>query len=215
MKTAYIASPYDGTLCVYEASIPLSLNKITDFCKGDTATISVDEGYNYLWSDGSTQNFMTTTTPGEHTVQVTDDTGRKGADTTSVVFHDPPEFMLLKEEWNSNDNTSLINAFSYDYTSPFTYLWNDGSTSQSIIVSNPDSLNPKKEFSVTVTDKYGCYNSESISLIYTALHDDYLKNDDGISIFPNPFNENIHFDIQKPNYGNLKVRVSNLEEKNC
>lgn len=213
MKNVYIVSPSDGTLGVYEASIPLSLTKNSDFCLGDTAEIMVDEGYHYLWSNGETQNTLKTTIPGEYSVQVTDDSGRKGADTTNVVFHNHPEFSFIIEEWGSNDSTTMINSYISDWSVPYTYLWNDGSTLEFIMVSNPDSLNPKKDFSLTVTDKYGCSSSDSISLIYTFLENDYLKNDHGISVFPNPFNEIIYIGILQPGLGNLSVRICSMEGK--
>ena len=212
MKTAYIASPYDGSLGAYEASIPLGLEPISDFCKGDTALIIVDEGYNYLWSNGSTKNYTKTTSPGEISVQVTDGTGRKGADTTTVVLHQP-EFSLINDEWGSNDSTTLINAIISEGIFPFTYLWNDGSTLEYMIVSNPDSINPKKDFSLTVTDKYGCYNTDSISLIYTGLKDIFTNDDNLIIIFPNPFNEKININFRKNVKGEVNVSVSNTEGK--
>lgn len=213
MKNVYIASPIDGSLGVYDASIPLSLTKISDFCAGDTAKITVDEGYNYFWSNGETQNKLKTTIPGEYSIQVTDNLGRKGADTTNVVFHDQPKFSLSIADWGSDDSTTMINSHISNGSFPFNYLWNDGSTLEFIMVKNPDSLNPKKDLSLTVTDKYGCFSSDSISLIYTISEEDYLKEEDRISIYPNPFNQFIYISLVQPYYSNISVRVSNIDGK--
>ncbi len=211
MKTAYIASPYDGSLGAYEASIPLGLDSISDFCRGDNATIQVDEGYNYLWSNGSKKNFTTTTQSGIYTVQVSDGNGRTGADTTMVVFHKQPDFSLMVEDWASTDSTLMINSFITDGEFPYTYLWNDGSTLQYIIASKPDSLNPKKVFTLTVTNKYGCFSSDTIKLIYTNSEDLQLNND--ISVFPNPFNNFLNINPKRELRGDILVKISNTEGK--
>lgn len=213
MKTAYIASPYDGSLGAYEAGIPLGLDSISDFCKGDNALIQVDEGYNYLWSNGSTGNFTTTTQSGIYTVQVSDGNGRTGADTTTVVFHNQPDFSLIVEDWASTDSTLMINSFINDANFPYTYLWNDGSTLQYINVSKPDSLNPKKDFSLTVTDKYGCFSSDTISLIYTNSEDFTLSNANRISVFPNPFDKYLNINPEQDLRGDILVKISNTEGK--
>lgn len=213
MKTAYIASPYDGSLGAYEASIPLGLDSSSDFCKGDNALIQVDEGYNYLWSNGSTVNFTTTTQPGIYTVQVSDGNGRTGADTTTVVFHKQPDFSLVVEDWGSTDSTLMINSYINDGEFPFTYLWNDGSTLQFINVSKPDSLNQKKVFSLTVTDKYGCFSSDTIRLIYTNSEDFPLNDDNRISVFPNPFDKYLNINPKQDLRGDILVKIINTEGK--
>jgi hypothetical protein len=211
MKTAYIASPYDGSLGAYEASIPLGLDSVSNFCNGDNALIQVDEGYNYLWSNGSTKNFTTTTQPGIYTVQVSDGNGRTGADTTSVVFHKQPDFSLMVEDWASTDSTLMINSFINEGEFPYTYLWNDGSTLQFINVSKPDSLNPKKVFSLTVTDKYGCFSSDTIRLIYTNSED--LQLNDDISVFPTPFDKYLNINPKQDLRGDILVKIINTEGK--
>ena len=211
MKTAYIASPYDGSLGAYEASIPLGLDSVSNFCNGDNALIQVDEGYNYLWSNGSTKNFTTTTQPGIYTVQVSDGNGRTGADTTSVVFHKQPDFSLMVEDWASTDSTLMINSFINEGEFPYTYLWNDGSTLQFINVSKPDSLNPKKVFSLTVTDKYGCFSSDTIRLIYANSED--LQLNDDISVFPNPFDKYLNINPKQDLRGDILVKIINTEGK--
>jgi len=213
MKTAYIASPYDGSLGAYEASIPLGLDSVSDFCKGDNAIIQVDEGYNYLWSNGSTKNFTTTTQPGIYTVLVSDGNGRTGADTTTVVFHKQPDFSLAVESWGSTDSTLIINSLINEGEFPFTYLWNDGSTSQFINASKPDSLNPKKIYSLKVTDKYGCFSSNTMSLIYTNSEDFPLNNPNRVSVFPNPFDKYLNINLEQDLSGYILVRISNTEGK--
>lgn len=213
MKTAYIASPYDRSLGAYEAGIPLGLDSISDFCNGDNALIQVDEGYNYLWSNGSTKNFTTTTQPGIYTVQVSDGNGRTGADTTTVVFHNQPNFSLMVEDWASTDSTLMINSFINSGEFPFTYLWNDRSTLQYINVSKPDSLNPKKVFSLMVTDKYGCFSSNTIRLIYTNSEDFPLNDDNRISVFPNPFDKYLNINLEQDLSGYILIKISNTEGK--
>jgi len=213
MKTAYIASPYDGSLGAYEASIPLGLDSISDFCNGDNAIIQVDEGYNYLWSNGSTSYYTTTTQSGIYTVQVSDGSGRTGADTTTVVFHKQPEFSLAVEDWASTDSTLMINSIINDGEFPFTYLWNDGSTLQFLNVSKPDSLNREKDFSLTVTDKYGCFSTNTISLIYTDSEDFPVSNDNRISVFPNPFDKYLNINLEHDPRGDILIKISNAEGK--
>lgn len=213
MKTVYIASPYDGSLGAYQTSILLGLDSVSDFCEGDSALLQVDEGYNYLWSNGSTKNFIKITEPGTYSVQVSDENGRTGADTTTVVFHKPPDFSLVVEDSGSTDSTTLINSYINEGEFPFSYLWDDGSTYAFIKASKPDSLNPKKMFTLTVTDKYGCSTTNTLGMIYTNSEDFPSNAENQASVFPNPFNKYLNLQLKQDLRGNTLVRISNTEGK--
>ncbi|MDP2114005.1 MAG: beta-propeller fold lactonase family protein, partial [Bacteroidota bacterium] len=215
MKNAYIVSPYDGTLGVYEAAIPLGLPPVIDVCKDDIAEISVDEGYNYRWSNGETQHLIKTTIPGQYTVQVTDNTGRKGADTTKVIFHNPPLFSLEVDNTLSNSGFTFINSTITEGSWPFSYLWNDGSAFQFIRANNADSINKRRDYILTITDKYGCSSSDTLTLMFksTNSEDRYEINNHLLSIFPNPFNQYIYIGFQNTRYANLSVKVIDMDGK--
>lgn len=163
-KNLYIISPESKSLIAYKTNVPLGLNVTIEGCKGDTLEIFVDEGYNYLWSTGDTTNIIHITDESQYTVYVTDSLGRVGWDTTTVVLHQLPEVQLLIDTVNTSIDTTFVYSIVREGSYPYSYLWNDSSTSRNLMVITSGVVKGDFTYSLLVTDKNGCKGSDSIVL---------------------------------------------------
>ncbi len=132
-------------------------------------TISPNGVYTYIWSNGATTQDLSGLAPGTYTVTVSSGGGCTQtavyilADTTCPIIVDVTSslmtpFILCPGE------TFTLTADASGGTSPYSYLWSSGQTTQSIILPfQPWGSN----FFVTVTDANGCTGSGMIHLKYT------------------------------------------------
>lgn len=127
-----------------------------------TATANANGGqppYTYLWSNGSTASTATGLSSGTYTVLVTTAQGCTKID--SVTITNPTQLSVSVIQ-----NDALCNGMSNGSaavnptggTPPYTYLWNNGSTTQSITGL------PSGNYFVTVTDSKGCVDVQNISI---------------------------------------------------
>lgn len=105
------------------------------FCRGGSITLSSKlSGYKYLWSNGSTQNSIIVFTPKTYYLTTTDSAGNQGYTSISVSnYNDAPVYL-------GNDTVLKANAYLY-LTKPLgfsNYIWSDGSTAITYIVSADD-----------------------------------------------------------------------------
>jgi len=119
------------------------------------ATANVTGGippYSYLWSNMETTQNITNLTAGEYYVTVTDAGTCDEID--SVTIEQPEQLMMIITPWGDTiciDQTSYLTANAAGGVAPYTYLWNNAATSQSITVNPQVTTN----YSVTVTDGTG------------------------------------------------------------
>lgn len=132
--------------------------------------LTLDAEYNgadYLWSDGSTDQTLTVTTPGTYWVSVTDQNGCQGSDTVVVtdifVFTQPnagPDLAVC-----TADFPVQLSAGAYA-----DYEWNTSAGSQQISVSTPGL------YWVEVTDANGCSGRDSVVVTSLAMPVSVLEN---------------------------------------
>lgn len=108
--------------------------------------------YSYAWSNGSTSANLSNVTNGTYTVTITDAKGctlsRSGVITQPAA---PLNTSLSKTDVSCfGNNTGSLTANPSGGTSPYTYIWSNGFTTQGI-----SSLSTGT-YSVTVTDANGC-----------------------------------------------------------
>lgn len=127
------------------------------FCNGaasgsiSTTVSGGAPGYTYLWADGPTTANRSGLLAGTYNLTVTDTRGCTGA--TSATVTQPsaitatPTVQAVSCFGQSNGSISLAVSGG---TSPYTYLWNDGATTQ-----NRSGLSAGT-YTVTVTDNKGC-----------------------------------------------------------
>lgn len=203
-KSVYVVSPYEGILNTYKANVPLGLPRIIVAC-GGAARVIVDEGYEYLWSNGVTTNQFTTEVPGTYSVSVKDTLGREGWDDTKVVLHELPDVTIklyLQDEYNPSSYL-LVSANGEGY--PFIYVWNDGDSG---IVNYVDKseLYIGNQFSVVVTDRYGCKTSETLIIDESTgvnSHEAFIE----VTVSPNPVSSNLIVYFSRPLENNATIEI--------
>ncbi|MFH1321902.1 MAG: PKD domain-containing protein [Bacteroidota bacterium] len=130
-------------------------------CDGD-ATVSVSGGtgtYSYSWDDPSTQTAVNATglCAGTFTITVTDANGCIAADNVNIT-----EPLALSASITGTDvscnggNNGAADLTVSGGTSPYTYLWSNGPTSQDLTNLTTGT------YTVTVTDAKGCIINDSI-----------------------------------------------------
>jgi hypothetical protein len=128
---------------------------------GATGSISVtvsggSPGFTYLWTGGVTTANRSGLLAGTYTVTVTDSRGCTG--TASATITQPAIISITPTITPANcfgQASGSISLAVSGGTSPYNYLWNDGSTTQ-----NRTSI-ASGSYSVTVTDAQGCTRSSS------------------------------------------------------
>ena len=126
------------------------------------ATVTVNGSnspYTYLWSTGETTDSIGNLAPGNYLVTVTDNVGCSNKDslivealncaglTSTITKSD--ETVVAR-----NDGTAKVTALGG--IAPYTYLWSNTATADSI-----GNLSPSNYF-VTITDSVGCFVKDSV-----------------------------------------------------
>ncbi len=126
----------------------------TDICDGETATLQPGNFASYLWSDGSTGTSITLSATGNITVTVTDNNGCINSTSASVSVHQHPTPVITGPTSICEDQTAVLNAGG-GYVN---YQWSNGGTTA------VQTVNTSGNYSVIVTDQYGCTGSTIIDL---------------------------------------------------
>ncbi len=148
-----------STTIANPSPISVSVN-FAAICTSGSVTASASGGsggYTFNWGGGlvgATQNLA----KGGYNLTVTDS---KGCAATKFVYVPGAFSINLKvgELQCFGDCDAAIDALPINGTAPFTYLWNTGSTTQSIVGI------PSGTYSVTVTDANGCTASATGTVI--------------------------------------------------
>jgi len=122
-------------------------------------------GYTYLWNDGQTTSTITGLTAGTYSVTVTDNNGCTA--TQSVAITQPASAVSASISGQGDVNctgsaTGSATITGVGGTPGYTYLWNDGQTTSTIIGLTAGT------YSVTVTDNNGCTATQSVAITQPA-----------------------------------------------
>ncbi len=118
-----------------------------------SATVVASGGsgvYSYLWSNGATSSTISGLAAGTYNVVVTDSNGC--ATNCNVMVHNStaPTCNVSGTQITCGLANGTATAFASGGTGPYTYLWNNGSTSSTISGLSSGA------YSVVVTDAHGC-----------------------------------------------------------
>lgn len=118
-------------LAVLVGAVPnFSLGADREACDGESISINTQlNGANITWSTGSSANAINVTEPGDYWAMA-DLNGCTSADTVSVTFLERPNPSIMGIFEMCSGETTTISATGGD-----SYLWGDGSTSESIDVA--------------------------------------------------------------------------------
>ncbi|MBL0073889.1 MAG: hypothetical protein IPP34_19635 [Bacteroidetes bacterium] len=111
-------------------------------------------GYSsYLWSNGSTNDSITVSTAGNYTVTVTNALGCTASTDTAIIALPGANPNITGPASTCSGSTGTLDAGG-GYSS---YLWSNGSTSQTITV-------PPGNYTVTVTNSSGCTGTDTYTI---------------------------------------------------
>ncbi|MBT6684759.1 MAG: T9SS type B sorting domain-containing protein, partial [Bacteroidetes bacterium] len=178
------ACSYSDMVNISEPEFPLSLqiDTLNVDCYNDSTgsiTLNVSGGttpYQYLWSDGQTVSMISGIPVGNYFVTITDTNLCTIVDSITITG---PDSALSSSLQIVNidcygDSTGAINLSVYGGTTPYSYLWSNGETSQDI------SNIPAGNYSITITDRNLCLLiidtivSESLEIILSLNSTDVL-----------------------------------------
>lgn len=194
ISDANCSSEVNSSITVTVNDLPIvDLGNDTSICDGQ-APYGLDadnNGATYLWNDGTTNQTLNATASGEYDVIVTNAEGCEAKDTMELTINDSPVVDLGNDTTicSSNGNSVVFDAENNGST----YLWNDGTTGQTIdvdstaiywVIVTSNSCSDTDSVSLTVggdievalgNDTSIC--DGSITLDAGATGDDYLWND--------------------------------------
>jgi hypothetical protein len=158
----YTVTVTDLNGCKSSATIALTINNSpiavingnTEICRGDSSIISVNGGSEYLWSNGNTAPFISINDDQMYFVTVTDANGCKATGNVSLTINELPTATISGDNAICEGQSTELSA-----SGGVEYLWQNNSTSQSLIVSKADN------YIVKVTDENGCQATNMFSLI--------------------------------------------------
>lgn len=171
-------SPMQLTADVFNMSCPYMVD--------GTVELSVAGGFpplGFSWSNGSSGSILENLLEGTYAVTVTDAAGCTATEAFEV--ENPNKIYPMVSVTNASYMTSpngaiMINSISGG-TGPFSFLWNNGATSQSLMNILPG------DYVVTITDGVGCHHVYGYVVygLFTAVGETGQLLD-GLGIFPNP-----------------------------
>ena len=151
----YSLTVSDDNDCSDTAEVTVSISGVLEvevlgppsICEGESVTLNVSATFDsYLWSGGETTAEISVSQPGTYAVTVSDASGCTGVGSLTISAAPLPEPEIFGPDGFCNGDTvtlALNDAF-------VTILWSNGSTTQSINVTEPNL------YSVVVTNASGC-----------------------------------------------------------
>lgn len=148
---------YDTLSVLYVNALPIvTLDHNENLCAGNERILDAGLFSFYHWQDGSTARTFTEFGLGRYYVNVTDENGCHGSDTTVIAYILPiPKGFLFGDTSICSYQTITLQPLK-NYAS---YLWNTGSLSQSIPISKPGI------YWLQVNDNNGCLGRDSITVV--------------------------------------------------
>lgn len=151
---------------IEEYSLPeFSLGNDTVLCSNTSIFLFNDEFESYLWSDSSSSEIIEVLNSGLFWLEVTDTNNCKNRDTIIIEAITKPNINIGNDTIICDSSEIILNAF---YENSY-YLWNNGSTDSSIVVSDSGS------FEVEVTNICGT-NSDEIYIFTEYCGEIYIPN---------------------------------------
>jgi hypothetical protein len=136
----------------------------TSFCQGGSVsfTANAGNGYTYLWSNGETTSSITSSITGNFTVTVSNQIGCSTTSAVNAVVVNPIPVATI----TAGGSTTICSGSPVSLSAPAgsNYLWNTGSTSQSINAAAAGN------YTVVVTSAAGCSaTSAPTTIVVNAL----------------------------------------------
>lgn len=137
----------------------VNLGADTSMCMGDSIILDAGAWSSYSWSDGTSLGQAVANTAGTYSVTVTDNNGCVGVDSILVSVNQLPVVNLGADTSYCQNSSIVLHAGNQNGT----YLWNDGSSNDSLLVTTPGT------YSVALTDTNQCVGVDSINISESPL----------------------------------------------
>lgn len=135
----------------------INLGNDTAVCANETLQLNAgNQGATYIWNTNSTAQTINVTTPGQYSVMVTNNFDCIARDTINVTHLDFPLVDLGADTAICPTQPLTLNAENPGAT----YIWNDGSTTQSIVVNQVGT------YAVVVTNADRCKGTDTINVTF-------------------------------------------------
>lgn len=161
--TAFVLITEPSLLSAVTTATPISVPGAND----GAATVSSSGGttpYTYLWNIGATTPFIDNLGPGTYCCTVTDANWCKAVSCTTVyvlcALNVSTTFTPISAP-GANDGAATVNVTNGN--APYTFLWNNGASTQSIVNLTPGN------YCCTVTDSNGCQEISCVTVQYCSL----------------------------------------------
>jgi gliding motility-associated-like protein len=142
-----------------DAPLEIFIGKDTTICNGSSITLDAGfPGALYQWSNGSSSQSITVSSPGTYHVLVTDTSGCTGADTIMINISHGLSINL------GNDTTFCADWYFLDAgPGAASYQWSHGDTNRVGVIYFSG------KYWVIVTDHFGCATSDTVELTIYSL----------------------------------------------
>ncbi len=165
-------------------SVVATTNNTTCF-GGNNGSVEINTSngtapYSFTWSTGGTASSIANLPAGSYSVTVSD--FNHCTTTTNITIAQPNQIQITTTETNATgvlDNGSATVSNIVGATAPYTYIWSDGATTQTINNIAPGN------YSVTITDANGCYQSAT-DFVNVSTGINTVNSVITFSVYPNP-----------------------------
>ena len=123
------------------------------FCPGASTILDAGVFMSYLWSTGETAQTISVNTAGDYGVTVTDGNGCQSSDQVTIDEQATLQPQIAGNLTFCPGTSTLLDAGVFD-----AYLWSNGETTQTILVSAPG------DYMVTVTNSDGCSGEDQVTI---------------------------------------------------
>ena len=176
----------------------INLGNDTTLCEGQTIILNDTIPYvAYLWQDSSTNATYIVTQAGTYWVRAIIDSNCFATDSIHVLYNPSPITPTISQNGNllssssATGNQWLLNGEAIP-----------GDTNQTYTVSLP--ISSQSCYSVTITNIYGC-SATSDTICYLPLGISEDINNNGISIYPSPFKDNLTIETNSNKEQRLEI----------
>ena len=158
----------------------VELGNDTTICANTTFTLDAGSGFNYSWSDKTTNQIFPVINTGDYDVTVTDGNGCKDSDTITVTISSPLILNFDSDSVSCNGGSNGTATVTVTGGTPnYTYLWNDILAQTTATATNLAA----GTYSVTVTDDNNCTATGSITVEEPTLLTASVQEPDNIPDF--------------------------------
>jgi hypothetical protein len=212
--TAYkdtIVSSDTIVIGINQLPVPSLHNNISVMCEGELLVLNAGTGYkNYAWNTGENVQTIDINSPGKYFVHVTDRNGCLGQDSIFVTMRNKPDLSLGNDTTIEDNDTIVLIPQPIEFIS---FLWNDNSINDSLLVIGKKAGIGKHEYWVEVTDNNYCSNSDTINITVISSVNIEFENPEhtAIYLYPNPTFGILNLQIKGIENGDLLLEVVSME----